>query len=300
MRTVHLRGGHYDCGSGPGHWFPRGPRENNDDLRPELLRDRARGAATPAPLRLLGGGVRLPDRHGGRDPAQPALWPLPGPGSPLGAHHHRGLRDLRGQHDRHTATGQLHSGAYRAPGHDARCRRDDDGGSGDSRGVEGPARAADRAAGHRSVGRAGRGHRDHLPHRVAPARGSEGIARPGQDHRHVSDRRRAWRRPADRRLPRAVGDPAADRALPRVHRARGDRADRPAGRAGDGRAGHGEEAGRRDARSGFRSRRQPRPSRPSPRMACSQGCPDSSSAPRCTSPRTHCPVPRCLFFLPAA
>ena len=56
----------------------------------------------------------------------------------------------------------------------------------------------------------------------------------------------------------------------------------------------------RDARSGSRSRRQPRPWRPSPRMACSPGCPDSSSPPRCTSPRTHCPVPRCSFFLPAA
>jgi hypothetical protein len=29
-----------------------------------------------------------------------------------------------GQHDRHAATGQLHRRAYRAPGHDARRRRD--------------------------------------------------------------------------------------------------------------------------------------------------------------------------------
>jgi MFS family permease len=36
-----------------------------------------------------------------------------------------------------------------------------------------------------------------------------------------------------------------------------------------------------------------------PRMACSQGCPDSSSPPRCTIPRTHSPVLRSSFFLPA-
>ena len=51
-------------------------------------------------------------------------------------------------------------------------------GHGGARGVEGPARAADRAADHRGVGRAGRGYRDHLPHRVAAARGSEGVGRP--------------------------------------------------------------------------------------------------------------------------
>ena len=37
----------------------------------------------------------------------------------------------------------------------------------------------------------------------------------------------------------------------------------------------------------------------SPRMACSPGCPGSSSPPRCTILRTHWPVPRSSFFLPA-
>ena len=55
----------------------------------------------------------------------------------------------------------------------------------------------------------------------------------------------------------------------------------------------------RGARCGFRSRRRPGPLRPSPRMACSRGCPGSSSPPRCTSPRTHCPEPRSSWFSPA-
>jgi hypothetical protein len=45
--------------------------------------------------------------------------------------------------------------------------------------------------------------------------------------------------------------------------------------------------------------RRPGPSPPSPRMACSPGCPGSSSLPRCTSPRTRCPASRFSWCLPA-
>ena len=55
------------------------------------------------------------------------------------------------------------------------------------------------------VGRAGRRHGDHVPHRAAAPRGSECLAGPRPDDRHVGERRRARHRPARRRLPRGSG-----------------------------------------------------------------------------------------------
>ncbi len=45
----------------------------------------------------------------------------------------------------------------------------------------------------------------------------------------------------------------------------------------------------------LRFRRQPRPSRPSPRPACSRRCPGSSWPPRCTRPHTHWPGRHCSW-----
>lgn len=148
-------------------------------------RDRA-----PGRLRVLGRGVRAPDSHGVRDAAEPAVRAVPNVGRPLRLHDHRGLRDLRGRRDRHAARGQLPCGARRTARRDARRRGDDDGG-GAARGLEGSARTAGRAPVHRGGGRAGRRCRDPVPHRVAPARGSESIHGPRQEHRHRGERRRA-------------------------------------------------------------------------------------------------------------
>ena len=84
----------------------------------------------------------------------------------------------------------------------------------------------DRAPAHRRGGRAGR--RSAITYLIELRLRADPAALPGPrpEHRHRGYRRRAWHRPADRRLPRAVGDAAADLALPRVHRARGDRARR--------------------------------------------------------------------------
>ena len=58
------------------------------------------GSETPTRLRLLDRGVRLSDRHGVRNVAEPPLRPLPNARSPLGPHDHGDLRDLRRRHDR--------------------------------------------------------------------------------------------------------------------------------------------------------------------------------------------------------
>ena len=50
--------------------------------------------------------------------------------------------------------------------------------------------------------------------------------------------------------------------------------------------------------SGFLLRRQPGPSRPSPRRACSPRCLGSSWPPRCTRPRTRCPERRYSWCTP--
>jgi MFS family permease len=53
------------------------------------------------------------------------------------------------------------------------------------------------------------------------------------------------------------------------------------------------------SRPGSRFRQPPERWPPSRRMACSPGCPGSSSLPRCTIPRTYCRVLRCSSCFPA-
>ena len=60
-----------------------------------------------------------------------------------------------------------------------------------------------RTPAHRGVGRAGRRHGDHVPHRAAAPCGSECVAGPRPDDRHVGERRRA--------RDRSVWSPAASR-----------------------------------------------------------------------------------------
>ena len=98
-----------------------------------------------------------------------------------------------------------------------------------------------------------------VPDRAAPARRSEGVPRPRQEHRHRGERGRARHRPAGRRLPGAVGAAAADAALHRHDRARGGRSLRRGGRARDGHAdaadtGHADAPGPGQAASSGGSR----------------------------------------------
>ena len=258
------------------------------------------GSATPAWLRLLGGGVRLSDRYGVRDASESALRPLPNARSPLGVRDHSGLRDLRGRHDHHAAWGALHRRARRAPRRDARWRGDDDGGSRGARRVEGSARTADRARAHRGGDRAGCGRGNPVPHRVACPHVSERIRGLCQEHRHRSERRRTWNRPIGCRHSCAVGAATADLALPPLRRARRGRADWCGGRTRDRRANSAAATGKRrlvhGVRSGFPFRQQPRPLRPLPPRGCSPGCPDSSWPPRCTVPHMRCPAQHCSWF----
>ena len=139
----------------------------------------ARGAQSPSPLRLLGGCVRLPGRHGGRHLPSP-LYGLYRTRDHLSALTITVVFAIFAAGTIACCNGTAPSPRVSGAGDDARCGRDHDGGNGGTRGVEGPAGAADRAADHRvSVGLAAGTAITYL-HRVAPARGSEGLARPGR------------------------------------------------------------------------------------------------------------------------
>src|SRR5579884_2356564 len=197
----------------------------------------AGGSGASARLRLLGRGVRIPDRDGVRDAAKSALRAVSRPRSPVCLHGDRGVRDLRSRDDRCVAAGGFHRRAGGPPGRDARCGGDDDDGGSVARGLEDPAGAARRSAAHGGRGRAGCRHRDHVPDRAAYPQGPERVTRPRPEHRNVSERRGARRRPAGCRLSGAVGWITVDLAVPCLCRAWSDRSGRPGDRAGNRRAG---------------------------------------------------------------
>src|SRR5579884_2702319 len=197
----------------------------------------AGGSGASARLRLLGRGVRIPDRDGVRDAAKSALRAVSRPRSPVCLHGDRGVRDLRSRDDRCVAAGGFHRRARGTPGRDARCGGDDDDGGSVARGVEDPARAARRTAAHGGGGWAGCWHRDHVPDRAASPWEPKRVGSPRPEHWDVGERRRTWRRSAGCRLPGAVGWITVDLAVPCLRRAWSDCSDRPGDRARDRRAG---------------------------------------------------------------
>ena len=209
-------------------------------------------------------------------------------GSPWSSRSSRAARSPR-------CTGTAPGRARRAPGHDAWFRRDDDGGHGGARSVEGPAGAADRAPAHRvPVGLAAGTAVTYLVELRLRADPNASAARARTIGTSFTVGALGVGPLIAGGLAQWVREPLTVPYL--VFIAHGwslaglwtaPETGGPAPRA---------ETADQPASPG-RKVRLPVPAAagtwpPSPRIACSRGCPDSSSPPRCTIPRTRCPVPR--------